>query len=77
LPRRAAQEIERKAGRMFFFEKKNQKTFVYCPRRPRLIMQYRRDVQERKVFWFFFSKKNTLPSHADAPGVHSPGPATI
>jgi hypothetical protein len=41
--------------KMFFFEKKNQKTFA----------RLERDVagsanQRIKVFWFFFSKKNML-----------------
>jgi hypothetical protein len=50
-----------KAGRkQFFFEKKNQKTFVpmaytFLHRVPRLA----------KVFWFFFSKKNSFfPVHS-------------
>jgi len=38
---------------MFFFEKKNQKTFSHGVRCRRV-----RD-RSSKVFWFFFSKKNT------------------
>jgi hypothetical protein len=45
---------------MFFFEKKNQKTFTPSPSaRPGTPAAH---VHERtKVFWFFFSKKNILP----------------
>jgi hypothetical protein len=40
----------------FFFEKKKQKTFIPCgPRQPR------RARKSAKVFWFFFTKKNSLP----------------
>ena len=42
--------------KQFFFEKKNQKTFVYLVRDSGLI----------NVFCFFFSKKNCLPSPATA-----------
>jgi hypothetical protein len=49
---------------MFFFEKKNQKTFVNCafeqPRRPGGWC----GPKQIKVFWFFFSKKNALLSSA-------------
>jgi len=42
----------------FFFEKKKQKTFDSLgPRRLQ-----RQDANKTKVFWFFFSKKNVLPS---------------
>jgi hypothetical protein len=46
---------------MFFFEKKNQKTFIRF-----VVRRIRRWRQEQpgegvKVFWFFFSKKNMLP----------------
>jgi hypothetical protein len=41
---------------MFFFEKKNQKTFVFCRTFPRET----RD-SANKVFCFFFSKKKSLP----------------
>jgi hypothetical protein len=41
---------------MFFFEKKNQKTFVRCRG---LVTSVR---QEAKVFCFFFSKKKTFPT---------------
>jgi CHAT domain-containing protein len=41
---------------MFFFEKKNQKTFGWLSR------AYPADTRQyAKVFWFFFSKKNLLP----------------
>jgi hypothetical protein len=41
----------------FFFEKKKQKTFGWLSR------AYPADVRQvAKVFWFFFSKKNVLPS---------------
>jgi hypothetical protein len=46
-------------SKQFFFEKKNQKTFIRFGfgfsgwARPRLV----------KVFWFFFSKKNYFPSY--------------
>jgi hypothetical protein len=43
--------------KVFFFEKKKQKTFAGCRG---LAAKVR---QELKVFWFFFSKKNVfLPS---------------
>jgi hypothetical protein len=44
---------------VFFFEKKNQKTFAYWhPRKPK--HDPSRDPSAgAKVFWFFFSKKNT------------------
>jgi hypothetical protein len=45
-------------GRMFFFEKKNQKTFAFLRARCDW-----RGPQEIKVFCFFFSKKKSfLPS---------------
>jgi hypothetical protein len=44
------------AGKLFFFEKKNQKTFVPFGTRPPAHAS-----QIPKVFWFFFSKKNSLP----------------
>jgi hypothetical protein len=40
--------------KVFFFEKKKQKTFGRC--RGRVISARK----EAKVFWFFFSKKNIL-----------------
>jgi hypothetical protein len=44
---------------MFFFEKKNQKTFLrWLPRRPTHDAPCG-DSARAKVFWFFFSKKNT------------------
>jgi hypothetical protein len=48
--------------KQFFFEKKNQKTFANWPRSPRLDLPSGPWCQLAKVFWFFFSKKNTLPS---------------
>jgi hypothetical protein len=39
----------------FFFEKKKQKTFVSLVRAAQ-----QHALQEAKVFWFFFSKKNIL-----------------
>jgi hypothetical protein len=52
----------RKKGRMFFFEKKNQKTFIswWCQRN---VAGHGLDLRSgggTKVFWFFFSKKNTF-----------------
>jgi hypothetical protein len=46
---------------VFFFEKKNQKTFA-----PALLLPDAHSLglggcQIAKVFWFFFSKKNILP----------------
>jgi hypothetical protein len=56
---------------VFFFEKKNQKTFVFLVR-----------LQRAKVFWFFFSKKNTsflafcsLEGAASSPNVCNSGKA--
>jgi hypothetical protein len=51
-------------GRMFFFEKKNQKTFVGCGRwrgRGQLGRgsHAARARKEQKFFWFFFFKKRT------------------
>ncbi len=47
-----------KKERIFFFEKKKQKTFELLSR------AYPEDVRQYvKVFWFFFSKKNILASH--------------
>jgi len=49
--------IARLARKAFFFEKKKQKTFIHLMRsiKPKNFFVI-------KVFWFFFSKKNTLPS---------------
>jgi len=44
-----------KGRKQFFFEKKNQKTF-FAPLRAAL--ERLRTKTNRKVFWFFFSKKN-------------------
>jgi hypothetical protein len=43
---------------MFFFEKKNQKTFA-CSGTHRGRVSVRCEGAGVKVFWFFFSKKNT------------------
>jgi hypothetical protein len=43
-------------GRMFFFEKKNQKTFIHSVRR------WMGSVQYSKVFCFFFFKKKSFLS---------------
>jgi len=57
--------IRRRAGsqrgagevrKVFFFEKKKQKTFDCWARLAGSVRK------EKKVFWFFFSKKNILPS---------------
>jgi hypothetical protein len=51
-------EAAMKKERVFFFEKKKQKTFDSLSR------AYPADLRQcAKVFWFFFSKKNILPSH--------------
>jgi hypothetical protein len=47
--------IFRKKGKVFFFEKKNQKTFVWLSPAPR-----------EKVFWSFFSKKDCFPAYGAA-----------
>jgi hypothetical protein len=44
---------------VLFFEKKNQKTFSSSPSSPDEICVARRGTERAKVFWFFFSKKNT------------------
>jgi hypothetical protein len=46
---------------MFFFEKKNQKTFVLSGAWVAGVSDHGEGV-EVKVFWFFFSKKNIFPS---------------
>jgi hypothetical protein len=43
-------------GKQFFFEKKNQKTFVHLGR----AYQVRPKPKQIKVFWFFFFKKELL-----------------
>jgi len=54
---------------MFFFEKKNQKTFVRCRG---LVTSARKDI---KVFCFFFSKKKAfLPSTKKRPALPRVGP---
>jgi hypothetical protein len=55
----AAQSRTAKKGRMFFFEKKNQKTFITR----RTFAGEARDSRP-KVFCFFFSKKKTFLSCA-------------
>jgi hypothetical protein len=44
---------------VFFFEKKNQKTFALAPGPRDATSPSLRRRQRAKVFWFFFSKKNT------------------
>jgi len=51
---------EGKGKKVFFFEKKKQKTFT-----PSLWPQAR--AQQAKVFWFFFSKKNCFLPSPDCP----------
>jgi hypothetical protein len=46
--------------RMFFFEKKNQKTFICFGQRRGHIVWRRASGQLAKVFCFFFSKKKTF-----------------
>jgi hypothetical protein len=47
-------------GKVFFFEKKKQKAFANCPLPPAHTEKLRRHPKQIKVFWFFFSKKNTF-----------------
>ena len=47
-------------GKTFFFEKKKQKTFASCVPRRRCRTETPIWEQRQKVFWCFFSKKNTL-----------------
>jgi len=49
-----------------FFEKKQQKTFVCLADRQQRDVPPAVSAQLTKVFWFFFSKKNILPSCARA-----------
>jgi hypothetical protein len=49
---------------MFFFEKKNQKTFSIAPT-TRLIVNPRARHQEQKFFASFFQKKNALLMHRE------------
>jgi hypothetical protein len=51
-----------KKGSMFFFEKKNQKTFIswWCPRKDAENCLDRWSGEGTKVFWFFSSEKNTF-----------------
>jgi hypothetical protein len=53
----------KKKGKVFFFEKKKQKTFVWLSR------SRNQRTSEAKVFWFFFSKKNAFatPETRDRP----------
>jgi hypothetical protein len=56
-------ERKGRQGKVFFFEKKKQKTFVTFG-----WSMWRLRAKVPKVFWFFFSKKNFflpgLPSHS-------------
>jgi hypothetical protein len=45
---------------LLFLKKKKQKNFGFRPR-PAGRVTLRSKLQETKVFWFFFSKKNILP----------------
>ncbi len=49
-------DIEARQGKVFFFEKKKQKTFVRLSR-----------LELTKAFWPFFSKKDCLLSFGHAP----------
>jgi hypothetical protein len=49
-------------GRMFFFEKKNQKTFDYVEPTGAQEEGSVGPFTDKSFFWFFFSKKNCLPS---------------
>jgi len=51
--------MQRSLSKAFFSEEKKQKTFISFEAAPRKVT-----LQEAKVFWFFFSKKNILPSLA-------------
>jgi hypothetical protein len=49
------------ASKTFFFEKKNQKTFMSCGCRTMPAgSRIAQPAQELKVFWFFSSEKNML-----------------
>jgi hypothetical protein len=52
----------RKKGSKFFFEKKNQKTFICLEPHRAPSEGGGCSGQITKVFWFFFSKKNLLPA---------------
>jgi broad specificity phosphatase PhoE len=58
---RRADEYWRVEERIFFFEKKKQKTFILCSQAGVSIGGRRSGANGAKVFWFFFSKKNNLP----------------
>jgi hypothetical protein len=60
---RGEQERVRKA---FFFEKKKQKTFDRC-----CGLFPRARLEEAKVFWFFFAKKNAFLLARDSCGGNS------
>jgi hypothetical protein len=66
-PRRLRSGIGFRGGRqrsrkdLFFFEKKNQKTFALSRSPPSVGYDGLRENHRIKVFWFFFSKKNILP----------------
>jgi hypothetical protein len=46
---------------MFFFEKKNQKTFIRCPQARTQTAATGATRNGAKVFCFFFSKRSLLP----------------
>jgi hypothetical protein len=52
------------ARKQFFFEKKNQKTFVPVPFSPSRKCRFPGKREDLKVFCFFFSKKKCLPTLA-------------
>jgi hypothetical protein len=50
----------RQVRKLFFFEKKNQKTFATFGRSQGPAAWVKLRAKLAKVFWFFFSKKNTF-----------------
>ncbi|HTZ70970.1 MAG TPA: hypothetical protein VMB71_10000, partial [Acetobacteraceae bacterium] len=63
--RKVTAQVGRKGGQArkdFFSEEKKQKTFISCVQQPVQIGGLGCQPQQVKVFWFFFSKKNCLPS---------------
>jgi hypothetical protein len=51
----------RETGRMFFFEKKNQKTFVPCTANPVYLPRSFRSARIKVFLLLFLQKKKTLP----------------